>query len=301
METTPTPVPPSPPELSAEPPPLPPPPAFRLHLSAWIVSGVAALVIIGSGFMRSDGLSVHEWGRRSGMAISWLLFPTLVSWIAFRVSRRSQAAATTTFFVVFGLATVGQVLPKLSNVATRATGGLAAVQEGAKRYTDQLKAQQARYDEITAKADALHLLSFDWLTDKALAAPRREAIRAVIAMNQEIRQATLDGERHFRQALESSGTPAASLEEALRGFRQSRADKLQHMLKARDTEEQIFQAAIKLIDLLEAEWGHWSREDGKIAFEDDDAIAKFNALMADIQTAAKEQEAAQRHLTLISN
>lgn len=251
--------------------------------------------------LKSNDATGLTWSRNFGLVISWLLFPTLISWIVFRIARRSQVAATVTFFVVFGLAVIGQVLPKISGSLARVTGGLATVQEGAKRYTDELKAQQARYDAITAKADAQHLLSFDWLTDKALIAPRRQAIQAVIAMNQEIRQATLDGERHFRHALESSGTPAALIEDALRGFRQTRADKLPHMLKARDTEEQIFKDALKLIDLLEAEWGDWSRENGKIAFENDDAIASFNAILADIQTAAKEQAEAQRHLTLVSN
>lgn len=250
METTPPPVPPSPPALSAEPPPLPPPPAFRLHLSAWIVWGVVALAAFGYTALKGGETSHYVWSETLGVALGALLFPTLISWIVFRLSRRSQVAATTTFFVVLGFGILGQVLPKISGSLARVTGGLATVQEGAKRYTDELKAQQARYDAITAKADAEHLLSFDWLTEKRLIASRREAIQAVIAMNQEIRQTTLDGERHFRQALESSGTPAALIEDALRGFRQTRADKLQHMLKARDTEDQIFKDALKLIDLL---------------------------------------------------
>ncbi len=298
MESTPPPVLPVP---LTTPPPLPPPPTFRLHLAAWILWGVASVVIIGTAALKTSGLdpdaAAHVWGERVGFSVGMLLFPILISWCVWRFTRPSRMAANVTFFVIYGLAVAGQLLPLVNGKLTGITDAV-ALQEAGKKYVADVNAAKDRYQAAGLKADSNHVLDFKWLTDQASIAPRRTALKELVAVNQEFRQVVANGEKNYRAALAAKGVSAQSIESAVAGFDKAQVAKLPLMLKIRDTDDAMFAAVLTLVDLLDSEWGHWSRRNGQIAFERNTALTKFNAAIAEVQAAAKEQAAAQKQLGL---
>ena len=286
----------------AVPPPLPPPPPFRLHPSAWILWGLATLVILSSAVFKTRGLDPaaagHVWGERVGRSLALLLFPALISWVVWRFSGRSKIAAMAVFFALFGLSIVGQLLPLVSGPLLAGFNDGVALQEAGKKYVAEMSAAKDRYEAAIAKVDSSHILDFVWLTEQSKIGPRRTAVQELIAVNAEFRQTVANGEKLYRAALVEKGVSARSSESAVIGFKKAQADKVSVMLKIRDLDEEVFVAVLKVLNLLDAEWGHWTRDNGQIAFERDAALAQFNAALGDVQAAAKAQAAAQQQLGL---
>jgi len=206
-----------------------------------------------------------------------------------------MTAGTVAFFVVYALFGLSQVGSSLTGL-----GGTVAFTKAAQDYKSHMEDLQHRYLEATIKAGSNGLLEFKWLTQKADIGPKRELVQKVIESDKALREAVANGEKNFRQALVDAGVPQKMTDDAVRGFNQARADgKLELMLKVRDTDIQVFSDAGKLLDLLEAQWGHWSRTDGGLAFEDDAALDQFNGLLHDIQKAAAAQGEAEKKLTAL--
>ncbi len=277
------------------PPPLPPPPRFKLHPAAWICWGVACLVVLGVTMRQSATLTPYELVHRFGLAIFVGLIPAVVSWLSWRISRRSQIAATVTFFVVFGLLLIGQ----LGVLVGKGVVMAATVGETETKYLAQVKAAEHQYELATAKADTDHILNFAWLSDRDKLAPRRADLIAAKAANTNLRRLLAEGESTFRQALEQAGVPASLTEPAVTGFHKAQVAKLPLILNIRDLDDKMFTALLMQLDLLEEQWGHWSLTQGKLVFDNDAALARYRDALAVVQAAGKEQASSQQQLGLI--
>jgi hypothetical protein len=138
METTPPPVPPVTPAISAEPPPLPPPPAFRLHIGAWIAWGLAGLVIFSVALAQASPLSPYVFSETMGGIVGLLIVPTVFSWLVWRICRRSQRAANIGFLVIFSLSFFGQTAQILRRDDNRAA--IAQIKEEQRRLNAEQRA-----------------------------------------------------------------------------------------------------------------------------------------------------------------
>ena len=271
-----------------EPPPLPPPPRFKLPLSAWIVWGVLSCLMLGFTGLQARAGTPADWSHLIGTIVGMLLWPTLVAVITWRLSKRSVGARTTAFFVTLALGVLGLV-------SQRVNEGLKITEVG-KNFSAQIAAAKDRYTKANTKADMSHLLSFTWLTDKSLIAPRRAAMQEVLAANDALRAFLADGETAFRTALKQGGVSDEGIEKNLTEYRNAQAGKLPLVLKIRDTESRMIVTALTMLDLLEAQWGHWSMDNGRLVFEDQAAIEQFNTALHSIQAVAKEQAGYQKEL-----
>src|SRR6478735_351382 len=104
--------------MEAVPPPEPPPlPArpFNLAVIAWVAIGVYALACVVLYLLHVGGttLTPYQTGYAVGSMIARVLLgcalPVGGAWLAWRLTRRSVAAANATFFVLLGLLVAVQV------------------------------------------------------------------------------------------------------------------------------------------------------------------------------------------------
>src|SRR4051812_15217903 len=85
------------------------PARFSLPRAGWIVWGLYAALNVVLILIRKGPADPYHTGQFVGSVVAALLFPALVAWVVWRVSGRSTLSGNITFFVVFGLAVLGQL------------------------------------------------------------------------------------------------------------------------------------------------------------------------------------------------
>lgn len=103
-------------------PPAPKPPRFKLSVVAWITWALAAVLVVGLNLSAypADTDSAYKIGNLVGQVVGLLLMPTLLSWLFWRIFRRSARAGLITFLVVLGILILGQVSESLRRVQQEA-------------------------------------------------------------------------------------------------------------------------------------------------------------------------------------
>lgn len=250
---------------------------------------VASGIVIWLNPRPTGALDPETLGYYIGTAIGLLVFPTIVSWITWRFSGRSKVASTLSFFVVLAMLVILQASQK--SVADRT-----AINEVAKEYSDGIEHQKQKYLALAAKADMEHVLNFAWLTDKSQVPARRTAVQLAMAANLEWRRHLAAGAEEFRQALVQRGVSERKVTATVADFVKAQDGKLPVVLRIRDEDADLYKSTITLLNLLESQWGHWSRSSGRMVFEDDDTLTTFNATMRAVQATAQAQMADQKQL-----
>ncbi len=69
-------------------------------------------------------------------------------------------------------------------------------------------------------------------------------------------------------------------------------------MKIRECDQTLGENALGILDLLDQKWGKWERNQttGKLRFQDQETLDKFNGFIHKIQASAAEQTQAQQEL-----
>ena len=113
-------------------------------------------------------------------------------------------------------------------------------------------------------------------------------------MNQDLITTFNSAESILRGKLQKAGAGGRSNEEFVEGFMKGYGKTSRIQIRIRKSDETIAKSLIAMTDLLETAWGKWKKEGGRIVFEEDAPIKRFNELVADTVKAADEQTALQR-------
>jgi hypothetical protein len=180
--------------MDVAPPPLPEieKPAFRLPWYAWLAWVLACILPIArAGVLGSRGaLTPYEIGRVSGMLVGFLLLPTMVAWIAWRLSGRSVIARNIAFFGLLIVAFLGNTM----RMASDARGQLAMN----RAIAAQQKAEQLRREALAngKSPDSTAIRE----EQRKAAAARAEAMRSVSGDKKAILEADEAVNAGLRQA-----------------------------------------------------------------------------------------------------
>jgi hypothetical protein len=143
---------------------------------------------------------------------------------------------------------------------------------------------------------AAQVLNGATLTSKAQFAPRREVVEDFRQANQELVAAYTNMEASFRAELAARQLPERIIQAQLAGFRKSLAARNALVLKIRQKDEELGQQMLRVLDLLEDQWGRWSydKETTQILFTADSAADQYNQSVRRIEQIGTEQQALQR-------
>jgi len=332
------------------PPPLAPPappPSFKLPPSAWIAWGVCAAIWIALFFVRNSAADAYHVGELLGGVVALLILPTLVAWVVWRLSGRSQSNGTVTFFVVFALAVSGQVVQfnqraqanaalarikveqqewqaeqkaalaqgrpvdtskavklaaqtsaQLGAMAENSSGRDRAMAEGGKAYMDQMMAAKQRYDAAVKAIDTGTFWNLQKFEPGAPAEARRKAVKAFAQANKALAGFQDENGTELRRVLQEHGATAADIQGAVDGYRSGAGARLPMIGKIRTTDAQLAQVMLEFLDFEETSRGQWKLDetDGKILFQQQAALDRYNELIARANAISAEQAKYQKQV-----
>ena len=176
---------------------------------------------------------------------------------------------------------------RIAQLTTNSAPGMQALAAAETAFTDRLQLEMKIYAEGCDALDEADVLNTTSLTNKALLATRRLAVRKFISAAEGFRQFSIDIERIRRAELTRHNVPSDLLEVSVREFRKGLRPGNSLAIQMRDMDLKHGQALLGLIDLLETRWGAWRHEtvDGPLVFEDEKDVDKFRELVKTVNDA----------------
>jgi hypothetical protein len=129
----------------------------------------------------------------------------------------------------------------------------------------------------------------------------REAIAARVATVKKFGVANdnlskvLDGlESRVRAEMETEGIPVRNREQFVSGFMKSANLEINRIIRRCDSE--LVTTLLKMLTVLDREWGQWKAQDENVIFNRPPAIEEYNKLVSELQEIADRQSTAQQEL-----
>jgi hypothetical protein len=129
----------------------------------------------------------------------------------------------------------------------------------------------------------------------------RKVIEQFLATNARLTDTLQHGEGLIRAELETAKVPPATRDAALALYAKTQAPLLPPQLRIRHCDEVIGKTGLAVLDLLDFNWGSWTRNEAtqKLNFDSTITLALFQDYVGKIEDAANERKAAQDELLKI--
>lgn len=191
---------------------------------------------------------------------------------------------------------LGRMKEQLEKSASKMSGDDAAATRAMANYLAKMQIEARGYEAALARLLEANVLNFQ-ISDRAEFEAHRQLVRDFAAANEQLTANVRNAETLARAELAAEKTSSRLTEETMAGFNQGRGQR-QMQLRIREQDRVLGEASLGALDLLEKNWGRWSRDEtsGQLSFEDDATLESFNALISQIEAAADEQTKVQQEL-----
>jgi hypothetical protein len=191
----------------------------------------------------------------------------------------------------------------LDEAARNSTGQDAALMLGTKAYFQRLQTLKQGYEDNAAKLTTARVLDTANLNRRDQIIQRQAMVKEFLVANSNLRDFIKKNDENYARELVNAKVPQQGVDLALAAFHRNSAPQVPLILAVRDSNERIANAMIGVLELLDAQWGHWEVDSSglKLIFQDAAATKKFNGYLSEIRDASATQAASQKRLaTLIS-
>lgn len=188
---------------------------------------------------------------------------------------------------------------QLRVAAENASGSERLIIEAGQAFTNELLAANRRYSAAMTAADMETFFQIEKLSNPGEIARRRKAVQEFAAANAEMTTLQASGAERLRAELEKRGLAEGVIRTTLRSYAQTTDARRPFMLKIRETDAQLAETMLGFLELAEGKLGTWKIEEGtgRVLFEEDAAVKRYNELMQRVDALALEQAEYQRKVT----
>jgi len=163
-------------------------------------------------------------------------------------------------------------------------------------YLREIETASQKWQALYRELGAANVLEFGELNGKQELRERQALVRRYKAASDSMRDLVVDSADFFRDRLNELGATPAKREEAVKTLQAQLAVRGAVVLEIRDLDTRMSDDMLGVLTLLEKNWGSWSCPTGRVTFEEERMLREYNALIADLRTAGKEQIEAQKKL-----
>ncbi len=189
-----------------------------------------------------------------------------------------------------------RVREQLENASADFKGQDAFVAKAWTAYLREIEIASDKWKELLREVAAAKVLEFNELNGKQELKNRQALVRRYKATSDAMRDLAVNSADFFRSQLNKLGATPGEREEAVKTLQAQLATRTPVLLEIRDLDTRMSDDMLGVLSLLETNWGTWSCPGGRVVFEDSRTLRQYNALLADLQTAGKDQVAAQQKL-----
>jgi hypothetical protein len=162
------------------------------------------------------------------------------------------------------------------------TGGKARMLKALAQFSKEMTERAATFQAITKQVTEAGIFKFTAVGKKEELTMRRDLVRSYLKESGELQHFQENSEKQVRAALVAEQVEGAMLEDVIVGFKKGAAH-LGVQIETRRTEQEYLKVALKILDLLDAEWGHWQGSPAsKLTFASDALVERYKALAADL-------------------
>jgi len=197
-----------------------------------------------------------------------------------------------------GIKSLDKFQAKLDTAGSRMTGTQQAVTKAAAGFLSRMKTEMQRYEVTSRPIASGELLDASSIKTRAELKKRQTQITSFLAGNAALKKFISDYKDVYRQELAKAGLSGSKQESVLKGVARSSDAQYAILLKIRDTDTEVGQAAQQMLSILERNWGSWeySRSQDRVMFQSNTAIQEWNAVTTRLDAAAQEQTRLQQEL-----
>ncbi|MEI9897050.1 MAG: hypothetical protein WDN28_25110 [Chthoniobacter sp.] len=165
-------------------------------------------------------------------------------------------------------------------------------------YLTRIRAQVRDHDAAFLRLQQQKALSWT-IHDRPDIERDRQIVRDFLATNARLTDSLQYGEGFIRAELKTANVPGSVRDSAVALYARSQGPVLPLQLRVRRCDQVIGENALAVLDLLDFNWGEWSRDaaTGRLDFTNSVTLATFQDYVGKIESAANERAAAQEVLT----
>lgn len=193
---------------------------------------------------------------------------------------------------------IERLASELESAAGKLSGDEALIMQAMADYLTGLQKQSEKYQVAVTEFSDAEVLNLGTLTAKSQIETRRQIVRRWLDVNSELKTAVVQSEVTIRARLVELKIPPTQIEEVIKGFNSKAAPRRALIVRIRDCDQKIGEAALGALDLLETQWGHWtySNLSEVVTFSADQHNELYSSLIAEITAAGEEQVKLQGRL-----
>lgn len=172
------------------------------------------------------------------------------------------------------------------------------VMQASASYTRSLQVETLKYERAMVALQDAKVLSPAGLDSLEKFKERRAVVENFITVNKTLKAYLANAEANYRKELAAHGLSETLIDEAIKGFSASASKRQPFLMEIRDCDDRLGKAILGSLDVLEDQFGKWKIEPntGRLLFNDDTSIEKYNHFMEEIDQAADAQAKAQEKL-----
>jgi hypothetical protein len=163
-------------------------------------------------------------------------------------------------------------------------------------YLREIEVASQRWQALYRELGEAKVLDFGEVKDRQELRERQELVLRYKAGSDAMRDLVVNSADFFRGQLKQLGAAPGKREEAVKTLQAQMAQRGAVVLQIRDLDTRMSDDMLGVLTLLEKNWGRWTCPTGTVMFEEPRTLREYNALIADLRTAGKEQIDAQKKL-----
>jgi len=189
----------------------------------------------------------------------------------------------------------------MDDLAAQSTGDKALELKASSGYLHRLQVVSAKYTSGLQELEGARVLDMSGVERREQLTPKRDAVQRFMASNEEFKSFLTNAENIFKEEMVAMKVPQKTFDQALEGFH-SKAYINNTLIKIRDTDRQIGEGMLGVVDLLDEHWGKWTynTERKRLVFAADGSLDQYNAFLAKIKKASNEQKRLQEQVVNFS-
>lgn len=185
----------------------------------------------------------------------------------------------------------------LDQGAQAMSGDDALAMQATSSCLEQMQQKLKPFQAVSKELMSVHVLQPSDVQVATDFEPQKELLRKFLDANEDLRSVTTNLVPLYRAELKKRHLSTDKVELAVSNFKKGMQSP-EILGGVRDCDARIGDNMLKVVDLLQSNWGKWKYDPakGKIIFTDNAALETFNGYIQEIQTAGKEEVALQRQL-----
>jgi len=164
-------------------------------------------------------------------------------------------------------------------------------------YLNRIRAQVREHEAAYVRLQRSKALAWNFPQREDIERAR-QVVRDFLSTNQRLADSLEHGESFIRAELDTAKVSPTVRESVLERYEKTQKPLLPMQQRVRESDDAIGQNALAVLDLLDFNWGNWSRDEatGRIDFPNTITLATFKEYVGKIAAAANERKQAEDDL-----